>query len=211
MLKRPTDVALRHFDMVLSTFALRSCVSSANETLCRDRYMQLLNHLRTAYVPNFDVTSICGDLIEFLVGLEFLEDRADLLYALNLCCLCSITVSPVFPDITLENVTTTGRRVRFTDVILPCQISFANVRDSVVFCSDDDYLNRFSFLSASFGRSAFSADYDPWNYFDTFGRSKIYESLLASYRVAVPTPKKALVCIETGDSGSVADENAIGP
>ena len=54
MFKRPMDVALKHFDILYSTFALRSWVPNANESLCRDQYMQLLDHLRTFHGSNFD-------------------------------------------------------------------------------------------------------------------------------------------------------------
>ena len=36
MLKRPTEVALRHFDVLCSTFLQRSWVTAANESCCRD-------------------------------------------------------------------------------------------------------------------------------------------------------------------------------
>ena len=65
LFKRPMEIALRHFDILYSTFSLRSWVSSANESLCRDQYMQLLDHLRTTYDPDFDISSVSADLIEF--------------------------------------------------------------------------------------------------------------------------------------------------
>ena len=209
MFKRPMDVALKHFDMLYSTFALHSCVPSTNESLCRNQYMQLLGHLRTSYGPNFDLTSTSSDLIEFLVGLEFLQDRAHLFHLFKLCCLCATSVSSVFPDVTFGAVTTAGRQNRFTDVILPCQSYLANVRDSVAFCSNDDNLASFSLFSSSLGRSTFSEDYDPWTYVDTFGRSKIYKSLLASCRVALSAPEKISVHIDSGDASSVADDSAV--
>ena len=140
MFKRPMDVALRNFDMLYGTFALRSWVPNANESLCRDQYLQLLDHLLTTYGANFDSTSTSTDLIEFLIVFEFLQDQAHLLHIFKLCCLCATTVIPAFPDVTFGTVTTTGRQNRFTDVILPCQSYFANVRDSVAFCSDDGNL-----------------------------------------------------------------------
>ena len=155
MLKRPMDVPLRHFHMLYSTFVLRSWVLSDNESQCRDQYMQLLDHLRTTYGPDFDMTSTARDLSEFLVGLEFLQDRAHLFYLFKLCCLCATSISPNFPDVTFGKVTTAGRQDRFTDVILPCQRYFTNVRDSVTFCTDDANLSKFSLLSSSFGNSAF--------------------------------------------------------
>ena len=181
------DVALRHFDILYSTFSLRSWVPSANESLCRDQYMQLLDHLRTTYGPSFDLTSVSADLFEFLSELEFLRDR--LFYLFKLCCLCATSVSPTYLDVT---VSTAGRHSRLTDVILPSQSYVANVRDAVAFCSDDGNLAKFIDFASSFGRSAFAPDYDPWTYVDNFGRSKTYKSLLASYRVALSTPLRII-------------------
>ena len=209
LLKRPMDVAQRHFDMLYNTFVLRSWVLSDNESQCRDQYMQLLDHLRTAYGPNFDVTSTAHDLIEFLIGLEFLQDRAHLFYLFKLCCLRATSVSPNLPDVTFGKVTTAGRHGRFTDVIPPCQSYFTSVRDSVTFCADDTNLSKFSLLSSSFGNSAFSDDYDPLNFVDTFGRSKIYKTLLSSYRVAVSTPQKVPPRAASLDVSAVADDSAV--
>ena len=209
MLKRPMDVALQHFDVLYSTFALRSWVDDSNESLCRDQYIQLLDHLRTAYGPNFDITSVAADLIEFLMGLQLLHERSHLLYLFKLSCLCTTVTSPSYPDVVFGEVSTTGGQSRITDVILPCQSYMANVTGSDVRCSDDFDLAKFSALTASFGRSAFPPDYDPWVYTDTFGRSKIYKSLLASHRNAESAPKKASVHVDYGDASSVADDSAV--
>ena len=60
-----------------------------------------------------------------------------------------------------------------------------------------------------YGRPAFAPDYDPWTYVDNFGRSKIYKSLLASYRTALSTPQKSLVRSVPEDQCSVADMSAV--
>ena len=112
LFKRPMNVALRHFDNLYSTFSLRSWIPSANESLCRDQYMQLLDHLRTAYGPSFDITSVSADLIDFLSELEFLRDRSCLFYLFKLCCLCATSVSPTYSDVTLGTVSTAGRHSR---------------------------------------------------------------------------------------------------
>ena len=209
LFKRPMEIALRHFDILYSTFSLRSWVSSANESLCRDQYMQLLDHLRTTYDPDFDISSVSADLIEFLSELEFLRNRSCLSYLFKLCCLCATTVSPTYPDVTFGTISTAGRHNRLTDVILPSQSYLANVRDAVAFCSDNGNLTKFIDFSSSFGRSAFASDYDPWTYVDNFGRSKIYKSLLASYRTALSTPQKTLVRSAPEDQSSVADTSAV--
>ena len=209
LFKRPMEIALRHFDILYSTFSLRSWVSSANESLCRDQYMQLLDHLRTTYDPDFDISSVSADLIEFLSELEFLRNRSCLSYLFKLCCLCATTVSPTYPDVTFGTISTAGRHNRLTDVILPSQSYVANVRDAVAFCSNNGNLTKFIDFSSSFGRSAFASDYDPWTYVDNFGRSKIYKSLLASYRTALSTPQKTLVRSAPEDQSSVADTSAV--
>ena len=209
LFKRPMDVALRHFDILYSTFSFRSWVSNANESLCRDQYMQLFDHLRTAQDPNFDISSVSADLIEFLSELEFLRNRSCLFYLFKLCCLCATSVSPTYPDVTFGTISTAGRHSRLTDVILPSQSYVPNVRDAVAFCSDDGNLAKFIDFSSSFGRSAFAPDYDPWTYVDNFGRSKIYKSLLASYRTALSTPQKSLVRSAPEDHSSVADMSAV--
>ena len=92
--KRPTEVALRHFETLYTTFLLRSWVTSAVEFIYRTEYLELLDYLRSTYLPNFDFTETSQDLIGFLTGLEFLHDRPRLLYMFKLCCLCLTTSSP---------------------------------------------------------------------------------------------------------------------
>ena len=41
--------------------------------------IQLLDHLRTTHPANFDIANVSSDLIDFLIGIDFLPDRAQLL------------------------------------------------------------------------------------------------------------------------------------
>ena len=190
------------------TVPLRSAPGS-NEPFCRDQYIQMLDHLRIAYGPNFEISSVAIDLIEFLIGLEFLHERSHLLDLFKLCCLCTTVTSPSYPIVTFGNITTAEGQSRLTNVILPGQNFMANVNGSVTLCSDGSNLAaKFSLLSASFGRCVFPPDYDPLKYTDTFGRSKIYKSLLASYRIAVSAPKRAPSRNDTGEPSTIADKSA---
>ena len=63
--KRPSEVGLRHFDVLYSTFQLRSWVTSANENSCRDEYLALLDYLRVNYPPDFDLIENSVDLMVF--------------------------------------------------------------------------------------------------------------------------------------------------
>ena len=154
-------MALRHFDLLYSTFCLRSWVTEANESACRDQYTELLDHLRISYGSDYDLSNSSSELIDFLLNLEFLQTRGHLLYLCKLCCLCVTSPSPDYPDVIAGKISTVGRHSRFTDVILPCQSYMAGVSGSSTLCSDDSSLARFSLLSASFGQSAFSPSYDP--------------------------------------------------
>ena len=186
MLKRPMDVALRHFDVLYNTFALRSWVDDSNESLCRDQYIQLL-----------------------LMGFEFLHERSHLLYLFKLSCLCTTVVSPSYPDVVFGDVTTAGGQIRFTDLVSPCQSNMANVAGSVIRSSEDSSLAIFSVLAASFRRAAFSPEYDPWTCTDTFGRSKIYKSLLAAHRKANSVPKRASAQGDLVGSSTVGDQSNV--
>ena len=106
--KRPSEVGLRHFEVLYSTFQLRSWVTSANENSCRDEYLALLDHLRVNYSPDFDLMESSPDLIDFLMGLEFFQTHEHLCYIFKLCCLCLTSCSPQYPPIFFGNVDTTG-------------------------------------------------------------------------------------------------------
>ena len=94
MFKKPTEVALQHFDLLYSTFLLRSWVTPSNESTCRDEYAELLDHLRASSSSTFDITYNSKDLIDFLVNLEFMQTHPHLLHLFKLCCLCATSNSP---------------------------------------------------------------------------------------------------------------------
>ena len=161
LFKKPTEVALRHFDVFYSTFLLRSWVTQANKTACRDEYVELLDYLRGSYPSTFDITDSSRGLIDFLVKLEFMQSHRHLLHLFKLCCLCATSSIPEHPAVTLGRIITLGYQSRFTDVVLPSQSYLSAVPGSIAFCSNETNLGSFSLLSASFGQSAFSAEYNP--------------------------------------------------
>ena len=159
LFKRPSEVGLRHFEVLYSTFQLRSWVTSANENSCRDEYLALLDHLRVNYSPDFDLMESSTDLIDFLMGLEFFQTHEHLCYIFKLCCLCLTSRSPQYPPIMFGNVDTTGYRSRFADLVVPCQSYLSCVPDFIFSCCSDANLEKFAVLNASFERSAFSPEY----------------------------------------------------
>ena len=145
MMKRPTEVALRHFGILYSTFQLRSWVTGPNEAACRDEYLALLDYLRTYHSSNPSLTDDSGDLIEFLMGLDFLQTHEHLYYLFKLSCLCLFFVSPRNPAVVMGKVDTQGLQSRIADVVLPCQSYLSEVSDSLALCC--------SLLSSSFVHS----------------------------------------------------------
>ena len=87
LFSRPVDVALRHFEVLYSTFLLRSWVTSADESSYREEYLGLIDHLRITYPADINFTDLSADLIEFLMGVDFLRAKPRLLHLFKLCCL----------------------------------------------------------------------------------------------------------------------------
>ena len=209
LFKRPTEVGLRHFEVLYSTFQLRSWFSSENENICRDEYLALLDHLRVNYPPDFDFKENSSDLIDFLMRLEFFQTHEHIFYLFKLCCLCLTGQSPQYPPVSFGSVDTSGYRGRFADLVVPCQSYLSCVPDSISYCCSDANLEKFSALSSSFERSAFSPDYDSWTFVDEFGRSKIYKSLLASYKAVTAVSPTRAVRLGKGTASSVPDDSAV--
>ena len=208
LFKRPSEVGLRPFEVLYSTFQLRTWVTSSNGNSCRDEYLVLLDHLRVNYSPVFDLMESSTDLIDFLMGLEFFQTHEHLSYIFKFCCLCLTSCSPQYPPILFGNVDTTGYRSGFADLVVPCQSYLSCVPDFISSCCSDANLEKFAVLSASFERSAFSPEFDPWTYVDQFGRSKIYKGLHATYRAVTAIPSVRSVRIEKDTSSIVPDDSA---
>ena len=209
MFRRPIEVALRHFDLSYDTFLRRSWVTAANHVACRDEYVSLLDNLRAKFSPDFVVTDLAQDLIDFMINLEFLQSRRLLIYLFKLSCLCITAVSPQYPSVSVGRFDTSGYCNRFTDVVLHSQSYLSAVLGAVLYCSSDAQLANFSLLIASSGQTAFSPDYDPWDSVDQFGRAKIYKSLVSSYRKVLSGPKGVSVWEEAGETTTIADQSAI--
>ena len=209
LFSRPIDVALRHFELLYNTFLLRSWFTSADESSFREEYLGLIDHLRLTYPADFNFTDLSADLIEFLMGVDFLRAKLRLLHLFKLCCLCITARSEEFPSVTFCNVGLMGLHGRFTDVVLPGQSYLSGVPDSVPFCSQDSSLSKFSLLASDFGRTAFAPTYDPWNYVDTFGRSKVYKALLSSHKVAVAGPQGNVVSLDPRETSPITETSAL--
>ena len=145
MVKRPTEVALRHFDLLYRTFQLRSWVSSANESACRDEYVELLDQLKASSLPSFDFSQGSPDLIHFLVNLDFMQEHSHLMYLFKRSCLCITFESPQYPAVSIGPIETSNCQNRL-DVVLPAQSYLSGVPDSTAFCTNDSSLAKFSYF-----------------------------------------------------------------
>ena len=123
------------------------------------------------------------------MDLKFLPTKERLFYLFKLCCLCITSASPSYPGVLVGSIDKSGNRHRFTDVVFPVQSYLTGVPGSSALCENDANLANFSLLSASFGRTAFFPTYDPWETVVVFRRSKIYKSLLSTYRSIASGPR----------------------
>ena len=140
-----------------------------------------------------------------------MQTHRHLLHLFKLCCLCATSSIPDHPAVTLGRIRTLGYQNRFTDVILPSQSYLSAVPGSIAFCSNETNLGSFSLLSASFGQSAFSTEYDPWTYVDVFGWGKMYKSLISSYRAVVSAPAERTVVSISVAPSTIRDAPAVQP
>ena len=166
MLKRPTKVALRRFDVLYSFFLLRSWVTAANESNCHGEYVGLVDYLHVNYAPDFDITQHFRDLIDFLMSLKYMQSHNYLMHLFKLCCLCATYSSPDYTIVAMGSLSTSGFLSRSTDVVLPSESYLSGVSGPFTHCVTDCSLNDFSLLS--FGQSDFSPAYVPWTYVDVF-------------------------------------------
>ena len=109
----------------------------------------------------------------------------------------------------MGKIDTKGLQFRVADVVLPCQSYLSEVPDSVALCCSDVNLDKFSLLSASFGQSGFTPDYNPWTYWDILGRSSIYKSFMSSHRSALSGSKVCAKSAAIADTSSVKDAPAV--
>ena len=163
----------------------------------------MLDYLRTYHSSNPSLTNDSADLIEFLMGLDFLQTREHLCYLFKLSCLCLTSVSPRYPAMVMGKVDTQGLQSRIADVVFPCERYLSEVSDSLALCCTDVNLENFSLLSASFGQSELCSDYDPWTYVDNFGRSSIYKPFMSSHRSVLSGAGTSAKDVTAADVSSV--------
>ena len=139
----------------------------------------------------------------------FFQEHEHIRYLFKLSCLCLTSVSPQYPAVFMGSIDTKGFQSRVADVILPYQSYSSEVTDSLGLRCTDANLGIFSLLSASFGQSGFSPDYDPWTYVDNFGRSSIYKSFVSSHRSVLSGAEAYIKSVAPVDTSSVKDVSAV--
>ena len=205
--KQPPASALRHFELFYNTFQHRSWVTADTEFVYRDEYLGLTDHLRVTHSADFALLSESRDLIDFLMGLEFLQKRTHLFHHFKSCYLRITSPSSQLAVVTFGSIDTNEHQGRFTDVILPGQSYLVNVPGS--HCVSDQCLSKFSMLSSDFDRPAFSSKFDPWTYVDSFGRSVNFKSLLNTYKCLISCPNTGTVRMSSDYVSSVVDESPL--
>ena len=108
-------------DILICTFLHHSWVTSANESACRDEYVEPIDKLRANYPPSFIAIQSSRDLIDILINLEFMQSHKLLLNLIQLSCQCETSNNLTYPAVTVGSINTSVYNSRCTDVILPGQ------------------------------------------------------------------------------------------
>ena len=209
LFKTSQEFATSCFEQLYTSFRLRRWVLSSNASLCREQYLELLDHLRSLFPSPVDPVAAIPDVIDFLLNLDYLHNRPNLLHLFRLSCLCLTTTAPDLPHIHFGDIDTSKPHCRLTDVILPAQSFLHGVPGSIPVVTSDRNLSAYLSLSETFGRTAFEDGYDPWQSVDNFGRARIYRSLLAAAKAKEAGPKVSSVHGDSDGSSSVVDPGMV--
>ena len=211
LFKSTEEFSTKCFEQLYTSFRLRRWVLSSNASLCREQYLELLDHLRNLFPAPVDPVVAIPDVVDFLLNLVYLQNRANLYHLFQLSCLCLTSSAPDLPHVVFGEVDTSKPHCRLTDVILPAQSFLNGVPDSIPVVTSDRNLSSYLSLIGTFGHTAFEENYDPWQSVDNFGRARIYRSLLAAAKAKESGPKVASVPGGSDAASSVVDPEMAKP
>ena len=177
MFRSPLSQALYCFKQLFRSFQLRGYYQADDESICTEEYLSFLDELRKEF-PDLDQPRIIiTDAVSFISGHVTLQSRPHLARIFRLCCLCLDQNFNAMPAVKFGSVRTDDPKSKLIDTILPVQSYFINVGRSIDALTTDSSIAEFLAFEPSFGDSAFSDTYSPWDGMDLFDRAKILSTL----------------------------------
>ena len=136
-----------------------------------------MDELRVKFSEFDQPTLIIPDTIDFIMGQTTIQTRPTLLGCFELACLCLDERFGPLPTVKVGLVKIHENTSELVDIVLLVQSYFKAVACSVEAVTSDSSISEFLEPETTFGRSALSDTYDPWDNLDQFGHADILSKL----------------------------------
>ena len=177
MFRCPLGQALYCYKQLFRSFQLRGYFQPDEESVYTEEYLSFLDELRKE-LPELDQHRvIITDAVIYISTHEALQSRLHLARIFRLSCLCLDEDYTSMPTVKFGSVRTDDPKSKLIDTILPVQSFFMNVGRSIDILSTASSITEFLAFEPTFGGSAFSDTYGPWDGLDYFNRSSILSVL----------------------------------
>ena len=175
--RSPLSQALYCFKQLFRSFHVRGCYQADDESICTEEYLSFLDELRKEY-PDLDQPRvIITDAVAFISGHVTLLSRPRLARIFRLSCLGLDQGYSAMPPVKFGPVRTDDPKSKLIDTILPVQSFFVNVGRSVDALTTATSISDFLAFEPTFGGSAFTDTYSPWDGLDLFNHTEILATL----------------------------------
>ena len=169
----PLGQALYCFKQLFRCFHLRNYFQPDDESLCTEEYLSFLHDLRKEMPELRQPRVIITDAVSFISRHDALQSRSHLLRIFRLSCLCLDESYTRMPIVKFGPVSTDDPKSKLIDTILPVQSFFINVGRGIDALTTSSSASDFLALESTFGDTAFSDTYNPWEGLDHFSRADI--------------------------------------
>ena len=177
MFRCPLSQALYCYKQLFRSFQLRGYFQPDEESLYTEEYLSFLDELRKE-LPELDQPRvIIIDAVSFISTHEGLRTRPHLARIFRLSCLCLDEDFTSMPPVKFGPIRTDDPKSKLVDTILSVQSFFMNVGHSIDILTSSSSISEFLAFEPTFGGTAFSDTYGPWDGLDYFNRSQILSVL----------------------------------
>ena len=177
MFRSPLSQALYCFKQLFRSFQLRGYYQPDDESICTEEYLSFLDELRKEF-PDLDQPRvIISDAVSIFSSHVTLQSRPHLTRISRLSCLCLDQNFNAMPAVKFDPVRTDDPKSKLIDTFLPVQSFFIDVGRIIDALTKPSSITDFLAFETTFGVSAFSDTFSPWDGLNLFNRSEILATL----------------------------------
>ena len=177
MYRSPLSQALNCFKHLFRSFHLRGYFQADAESIYTEEYLSFLDEIRKEMPDLGQPRVIIQDAVTHISNHVALESRPHLARIFKLSCLCLDESYVSMPTVKFGPVRTDDPKSKLIDTILPVQSFFINVGRSIDAFTSASSIAKFLSFEPTFGNTAFSDMYSPWDSLNRFDRSEILAAL----------------------------------